>query len=89
MTLEEAGVPSIAVITEPFGFKSRAEVKALGLGRLAIQILPHPIGQIPDEEMRALADQAFDEIVFALTSNAEQVANRYDGAVEPVAQYRV
>lgn len=73
----------MAVITEPFSFKARAEVKALGLSSLAIQILPHPIGQISDDEMRALTDEAFEEVVFALTADAHDVAKAYDGAVVP------
>lgn len=71
------------MITEPFGFKARAEVKALGMPDLAIQILPHPIGQISDDEMRALTDEAYDEIVFGLTGDAVEVANAYDGSVKP------
>ena len=71
------------MITEPFGFKARAEVRALGLPNLAIQILPHPIGQISDEEMQALTDEAYEEVVFALTADAAEVAEAYDGSVVP------
>ena len=76
------------MITEPFGFKARAEVKALGLANTAIQILPHPIGQISDEEMRAITDQAYEEVLFALTSPAEEVASAYEGAVAPRSAYK-
>lgn len=71
------------MITAPFGFKARAEVKALGLPNLPIQILPHPIGQISDDEMRALTDEAYEEVLFALTADADEVAKAYDGAVVP------
>lgn len=81
MTLERSGIPALAVITEPFAFKARAEVKALEMPALPIQVLPHPIGQISDEAMRALTDEAFDEVVFALTGDADEVARAYDGAV--------
>jgi sulfur carrier protein ThiS len=87
VTLEKAGVPSIAVVTEPFGFKARAEVGALGLGNLPIQILPHPIGQISDEAMRALTDEAYDEVLFSLTSPAAEVAAAYEGSVTPRSGY--
>ncbi|HEY0453314.1 MAG TPA: hypothetical protein VGD70_29715 [Actinophytocola sp.] len=83
MTLEKLGIPTVSVITEPFGFKARAEVTALGLGTVAIQILPHPIGQISDEEMRALTDQAYDEVLFGLTHPAEEVAEAYRESVTP------
>lgn len=70
----------MSVITVPFGFKARAEVKALGMPNLPIQILPHPIGQISDQAMRDLTDQAYDEVLFALTADAEEVAQAYEGA---------
>jgi hypothetical protein len=73
----------VAVITEPFGFKARAEVTALGMPDIAIQVLPHPIGQISDEAMRAITDQAYEEVLFALTSPADEVASAYAKAVAP------
>ncbi len=77
----------MSVITVPFGFKARAEVTALGVPTLAIQVLPHPIGQISDEEMRALTDEAYDEVLFALTSPAAVVAAAYDKSVAPRSDY--
>lgn len=87
MTFELAGIPSVSVITEPFAFKARAEVKALGVPMLPIQILPHPIGQISDAEMRALTDEAYEEIVFGLTASTDEVAAAYDGAVAARTSY--
>lgn len=80
-------MPSLVVITEPFAFKARAEVKALGVPALPIQVLPHPIGQIPDDQMRALTDQAYDEVIFGLTASADEVAKAYEAAVEPRSAY--
>lgn len=80
-------MPSIAVITVPFGFKARAEVGALGLGNLPIQILPHPIGQISDDAMRALTDEGFDEVVFSLTTAADEVGRVYTDSVAPRSTY--
>lgn len=85
--MEKAGIPAIAVITEPFGFKARAEVGALGLGNLPIQILPHPIGQISDEEMRGLTDEGFAEVVFSLTAPADEVGAAYTDSVTPRSKY--
>ena len=77
----------MAVITEPFGFKARAEVTALGMPDLAIQVLPHPIGQISDEAMRAITDQAYEEVLFALTSPADDVAKAYAKSTAPRLSY--
>lgn len=60
---------------------------ALGLGTVPIQILPHPIGQISDAEMRALTDEAYDEVVFGLTKPAEEVAAAYREVVTPRSTY--
>nr|WP_133901621.1 hypothetical protein [Actinophytocola oryzae] len=60
---------------------------ALGLGDLAIQVLPHPIGQISDAEMRAVTDEAFDEVVFALTHSAQEVAEAYHESATPRSSY--
>jgi len=75
------------VITEPFSFKARAEVTALGVPTLAIQVLPHPIGQISDGDMRALTDEAYEEVLFALTSPAAVVAGTYGKAVAPRSDF--
>ena len=75
------------MITTPFGFKARAEVKALGLADLPIQVLPHPIGQLPDEKMRAIADEAFPEVEFCLTSDPKEVSQAYETAVAPRIGY--
>ena len=85
--MEKLGIPTVSVITEPFGFKARMEVTALGLGTVPIQILPHPIGQISDEQMRALTDQAYDEVVFGLTRPADEVADAYRDAVAARSTY--
>jgi predicted dienelactone hydrolase len=74
-------VPTCTVITEPFAFKSRREVEALGLAELPILVLPHPIGQLPREPMRRIAEASFAEVEFILTASAETVASAYRGAV--------
>jgi len=44
-------------------------------------VLPHPIGQLSDEMMRQIADEAFEELVFAVTADADKVATKYTEAV--------
>lgn len=62
-------------------------MKALGVPALPIQILPHPIGQLQNEQMRVLADQAYDEVIFGLTATVQEVAKAYDTAAEPRSAY--
>lgn len=89
VSLERAGVPSISVISEPFGIKVRLEVESWGLPELPVQILPHPIGQLSREKMRAITDDAFDEVVFALTNEDSVVADAYRDVVSPRSSYHV
>lgn len=77
MTLENDGVPTCTVITEAFAFKTRREAEILEMGALPLVVMPHPVGQLPVDRMRALTDDSLDEIVFALTATADQLARRY------------
>lgn len=86
-TFERLGIPSVSVISVPFGFKTRVEVKTHGMPSLPIQILPHPIGQLPDEDMREITDAAYAEVVFCLTAAADEVAAAYSEAVSPRSGY--
>lgn len=72
------GVPTATVVSEPFAFKARREVEALGFGDLPIIVLPHPIGQLPRDEMREIATASFDEVLFILTTSPDDVARAYE-----------
>ena len=65
--LEARGVPGVFVATVEFIDGAEKQAQALG-GDPAAVYLPHPIQDRTDEEMIALADQAYERIVAALTS---------------------
>ncbi|MDE3076052.1 MAG: hypothetical protein KGJ86_11540 [Chloroflexota bacterium] len=46
---------------------------------LPILVLPHPIGQLPNEEMRRIAEASLPEVEFVLGANAGEVARTYSG----------
>ena len=77
MTLEKAGVPTCSVMTEVFAFKTRKEAEVLEMGALPLVIIPHPVGQLPDKDMRRITDENFAEFEFALTGDVDQIASRY------------
>lgn len=60
--LEARGVPSVGVATTEFIQGAEAQAKALGTDP-ALVFIPHPVQDRTDEELRALADQYFDEIL--------------------------
>ena len=60
--LEARGIPSVGVATSEFIQGAEAQAKALGTDP-ALVFIPHPVQDRTDEELRALADQYFDEIL--------------------------
>jgi len=60
--LESRGTPSVFVATVEFVDGARAQARALGADPAAVYV-EHPIQDRTDEEMREIADRAFDEIL--------------------------
>ena len=77
MTLEKAGIPSCTVVTDVFDAKARREAEALGLDALPIVILPHPVGQLPRDEMVRLTDERWDEMNFILSASGPELLERF------------
>ena len=65
--LESRGIPTTFVASEPF--REAAEAQATGLGLDAAGVfVRHPIQDRTDEEMRALADEALEEILKSISN---------------------
>ena len=60
--VERRGVPGVFVASTEFIDAADSQQKALGFPSARV-FVPHPIQDRTDDEMRALADAAFDEIV--------------------------
>lgn len=58
-------MPSVFVASTVFLDAAAAQVRSIGLD-VARVFVPHPIQDRTDDEMRALADAALDEILAAL-----------------------
>ncbi len=65
--LESRGVPGVFIASTEFVAASEAQAQALGLDAARV-FVPHPIQDRTDEEMRALAEAAVDEVLAALTA---------------------
>ena len=63
--LEGRGLPGVFVASTEFIDAAAAQSRALGIEPLAVYV-PHPIQDRTDDEMRALAEAAVDEIVAAV-----------------------
>jgi hypothetical protein len=65
--LEGLGIPGVFVASTEFIEAAEAQTAALGFPAARV-FVPHPIQDRTDDEMRALADAAVDEIVAAVTT---------------------
>lgn len=75
--LERRGVATAAVATEPFVDEALEQARLLGMPDYRMIFVPHPVQLLTPAELRALADQAFEEIVVRLTQPGSP---RADGA---------
>ena len=66
--LEARGIPSVFVASAEFVQAAVAQSTSLGYPTMARVFTPHPIQDRTDDEMRAYADAAFDEVVAKLTT---------------------
>jgi hypothetical protein len=67
--LETRGVPAMFIASDAFVVAADSQSKALGFPSLQRVFVPHPIQDRTDDELRALADSAYDSIVAAITKN--------------------
>lgn len=67
VTLETRGIPGVLVASSEFREAAAAQGHALGFEPAAI-FVRHPIQDRTDDEMRAIADEAMDRIMRALTA---------------------
>ncbi len=75
--LERQGIATAAVATEPFVDEALEQARLLGMPDYRMVFIPHPVQLLTPEELRALADRAFEEIVGRLTQRSSP---RADGA---------
>lgn len=66
---ETQGIPAVAIVSSEFGEAAEAQRKALGMNGARYVLVPHPIQDANDDEMRAKAGAALDQVLSALTKN--------------------
>ncbi len=69
VNLEAAGTPAVFLASTEFVDAAAAQSRALGADPAAL-FVPHPIQDRTDDELRDLADAAFDAILAAITESA-------------------
>lgn len=68
VNLEAVGVAGVFLASTEFVDAAAAQARALGADP-AVIFVPHPIQDRNDDEMRALADSAIDDIVASITGS--------------------
>jgi hypothetical protein len=66
--LELRGVPGVFVASNEFVTAAEVQSRSLGYSAMSRVFTPHPIQDRTDDEMRAYADAAFEEILAAVTA---------------------
>lgn len=66
---ETQRIPSVAIASSQFGQAAETQRAALGMVSARYILVPHPIQDATDDEMRAKAADALEAIIAALTQN--------------------
>jgi hypothetical protein len=66
---EIRNIPSVAIASSPFGEAAISQRKALGMEGARYVLVPHPIQDATDDEMRAKAAAVLEQVIAALTVN--------------------
>jgi hypothetical protein len=62
-SLETLGVPTAVIVTTEFLHEARVQRAALGMTGLVPVVIQHPLSSISDEEIRARAAQALEQVL--------------------------
>ena len=65
--LEGQGVPGVFIASSVFEAPARGQAKSLGVDPAGVYV-PHPVQDRTDEEMVALAESAFEDILGQLVA---------------------
>lgn len=66
MKLESTGIPTATVVTEEFLPLALTEARSRGMADLPLIGVPHPVGTLPADSLRSVAEHAVDSILAQL-----------------------
>jgi hypothetical protein len=70
VTVEDRSKPVVAIVCEEFIVHGRNVATHLGHGSLKILVLPYPLEARPTEELRAIADEFYPQVLALLGATA-------------------
>ena len=68
IAFEESGRPGVLVASSVFADAATAQAEALGAPDARRVLVPHPVQDRTDDELRAMAREAVDDLVRAITT---------------------
>jgi hypothetical protein len=71
LAAERRGIPAAAVMTDRFTVTADAVVELNGLARYAYVVIPHPIANDTDDELKTKAEASVARIVEVLTKRRD------------------
>ena len=77
VTLEKRGIPTATINSDAFVVLGQMEAVALGLPGLPIVTVPHPMGDVKADEIRARAAAMIPQILAVLTGEAAALESEY------------
>jgi len=63
---ERAGVPAVAIVTEPFRATGEAMASSWGMAGYRFLDVPHPIANLGDKELDAHAERLVEQVLALL-----------------------
>jgi hypothetical protein len=63
---ERAGIPAVAIITEPFHETGKAMAQSWGVPSFRFLEMPHPIARLEEQEIRDAAKTLAEQVASAL-----------------------
>ncbi len=72
-------MPAATFVTEEFSTLGRLEAEALGMPSLPLVIIPHPMGNLPQEKVHEAIDGVMDEVLSVLTLPSGELDKKYRG----------
>ena len=70
MTVEDHDKPVVAIVCEEFIVHGRNVATHLGHGELKILVLPYPLEALPADELRAIAEAYYPQVLALLGATA-------------------
>ena len=65
---ERAGIPAIAIVTEPFRATGEAMATSWGMPSYRFLEVPHPIANLGEKELDERADRLVEEVLALLSA---------------------